>query len=1031
MLVAIAIGAALAAGAAPAVPPRVARYEIRAQIDPAEHRIAIEGTLVDADGANRPFRETKTINHPIVQEGEDYARGFAETEGTIREEGVFLSGSSGWYPAPEKGSLVTFSLDVTLPAGWEAISQGRRTVLETTPAGRHVVFVCDDPQEKIWLVAGPWIETARNVEGVDVVALLRTRDDALASKYLEATGPYLAMYGKLLGPYPYPKFALVENFWETGYGMPSFTLLGSKVIRLPFILTSSYPHEILHDWWGNGVYVATEGGNWSEGLTAYLADHLFAEQAGTGAAYRQDALQKYADYAARSRDFPLSQFRERHSPATEAVGYGKALMLFHMMRRELGDRVFVLGLRELYARSKFRRASFDDVRRALESAAARDLSASFDPWVTRAGAPRLRIEGVQGRADAGGVWHVTGTIVQAQRDAPFPLRVPVAVTVEGHADAVTSIVRSSSAKTPFELTLPARPLRVDVDPEFDLFRTLDVEEAPPALSGAFGAERCTMILPSHAPPDLLAAYRAMAQEWNTGRSSPMTITDDEAIAALPDGGSIWIVGFENRLRSAVDAAMKRYGDASAPDAGRARVLVARREPGKAPVIAFVAADRAAQVPGLTRKLPHYHKYSYLAFEGDEPTNVKKGRWPVSRSPMTAWLEGTPEMATLPAREPLAELPPAFSKERMLATVRALADPSLAGRPWDGAGARKAAATIAAAMKEAGLEVLAIDDAMPNVVGVLRGTKPEWASQSVVVGAHYDHLGTDASGTIFPGADDNASGVAILLELARQMAASGAASRTIVFAAFTGEEKGRLGSKRYAAGAGAWPAPQAIGMVNLDSVGRLGGGKVLVLGSSTADEWAPIAQGAGYVTGAAVEAVAADLGGSDQTSFVEAGVPAVQIFTGAHPDYHTPADTADKVDGEGLVKVAAVAREFVAYLAERDRPLTAHLAAGGPPGIAAANSAGGSLGERRASLGTIPDYAFSGPGVRITGTMPGSPAEKAGLIAGDVLTGIGETHVGSMRDFSDALKRHAPGDTVTITFVRGGATMSAPVVLASR
>jgi aminopeptidase N len=338
---------------------------------------------------------------------------------------------------------------------------------------------------------------------------------------------------------------------------------------------------------------------------------------------------------------------------------------------------------------------------------------------------------------------------------------------------------------------------------------------------------------------------------------------------------------------------------------------------------------------------------------------------------------------------------------------------------------RAAESIAAAMKEAGLEVLPADPAVRNVVGVLRGTKPEWAGSSVVVGAHYDHLGVGAGGTVHPGADDNASGVAVLLELARQMASSGSPQRTVIFAAFTGEETGLQGSKRYVAAPSAWPASKAIGMVNLDTVGRLGAGTILVLGASTADEWIHIANGAGYVTGAPVQAVMNDPGGSDQKSFVEAGVPAVQLFTGAHADYHTGGDTADKVDGGGLVKVAAVAREFVAYLAERDRPLTGKLGAQAPA------SAAHATGERRASLGTIPDYAFAGPGVRISGTMPGSPAEGAGLKAGDVLVRIGETPVGSMKEFSEALKPLAPGTKIVVTFVRDGATMTAQAALAAR
>jgi hypothetical protein len=835
------------------------------------------------------------------------------------------------------------------------------------------------------------------------------------------------MFGKLLGPYPYAKFALVENFWETGYGMPSFTLLGGRVLRLPFIVTSSYPHEILHNWWGNGVYVAEDGGNWSEGLTAYLADHLMAEQKGGGASYRQETLQKYADYVSRAKDLPLSAFRERHSPSTEAIGYGKALMLFHMTRRSLGDPAFVKALRAFYAQMKFQRASFTDLRRAFEAASGRSLAAAFDPFVTRPGAPRLRVRDVKATPGRDGSWRVTGTLEQTQSGEGYVLAVPIAVTSAGRSEAFQAVARMEAKSAAIDLTVPERPLRVDIDAEFDLFRMLDVEEAPPALSGAFGAETATFVLPSGAPAELRDAYAAMADEWNTGRASAMTIVSDDAIKTLPAAGSVWIVGYENRFAGAATQALAAYKASASPEAGRARVLVARRAAGEAPVIAFVAADHAAQVPGLARKLPHYHKYSYLAFEGDEPVNVDKGRWPVTRSPLTAFLSDPAPMAKLAAREPLAELPPAFSKERMLASVKLLASPEMRGRGAGTPELARAGEAIASAMREAGLEVMPIDPAAPNVIAVLRGTKAEWSGQSVIVGAHYDHLGVGDDGAVRPGADDNASGVAVLLELARQMASSGAPERTVIFAAFAGEETGLVGSKAYVAAPDSWPFPasKAIGMVNLDTVGRLGTGAILVLGTSTADEWVHIANGAGYVTGARVQAVMNDPGGSDQMSFVAAGVPAVQLFTGAHPDYHAAGDTIEKIDGDGLVKVAAVAHEFAAYLAERDRPLTAHLAgASASPGAAVA-------GERRATLGTIPDYAFAGPGIRVSGTMPGSPAASAGLMAGDVLVKIGGTSIVSMKDFADALKALAPGTKVVVAFVRGTETRTVEAVLGAR
>src|SRR5262249_10334568 len=154
---------------------------------------------------------------------------------------------------------------------------------------------------------------SREAGAVKAMAFLRKPDQELANRYLDATAQYLEMYRGLLGPYPYSKFALVENFWETGYGMPSFTLLGEQVIRFPFILHSSYPHELLHNGGGNAVFVASGGGNGCEGLPAYPAAHLIAEQRGRGAEPRRAILQRVTDYVTAETDFPLSRFQSRHN----------------------------------------------------------------------------------------------------------------------------------------------------------------------------------------------------------------------------------------------------------------------------------------------------------------------------------------------------------------------------------------------------------------------------------------------------------------------------------------------------------------------------------------------------------------------------------------------------------------------------------------------------------------------------------------------------------------------------------------------
>lgn len=251
------------------------------------------------------------------------------------------------------------------------------------------------PQDELYLIAAPFQLYRQPTPHAEAQAFLRNPDDNLAARYLDATATYLERYSQLIGPYPYAEFALVENFWATGYGMPSFTLLGPRVIRLPFILHSSYPHEILHNWWGNGVYVDYAQGNWSEGLTAYLSDHLNQELAGKGADYRRDQLKAYADYVRDNEDQPLTRFRGRHGAASQAIGYGKALMLFHMLRTELGDPVLVNGLRRFYRDNRFTEAGWAELEAAFEAESKQDLNRFFRAWTARPGAPSLALDALR------------------------------------------------------------------------------------------------------------------------------------------------------------------------------------------------------------------------------------------------------------------------------------------------------------------------------------------------------------------------------------------------------------------------------------------------------------------------------------------------------------------------------------------------------------------------------------------------------------------------------------------------------------
>ena len=1014
------------------------------------------------------------IRHPVQATAAEYARGFSETPGTIEPQGAYLAGSSLWVPWFGEG-LLTFRMTTRLGDGWDSVSQGNRIARRMEGEERVTTWECPDPTEEIYLVAGPFTEYEQAAGPVTAMACLRKPDPGLAERYLTTTASYLEMYQKLIGPFPYAKFALVENFWETGYGMPSFTLLGEKVIRFPFILHSSYPHELLHNYWGNGVYVDYSGGNWSEGLTAYLADHLIAEQRGQGEEYRRTTLQKYTDYVNPLNDFPLVRFRVRHDAASEAIGYGKSMMVFHMLRRAVGDKTFTQILQTFYQHHRFTRATFQDFATAATAATAvsgQDQLGFFQLWTERAGAPELQVEAAQAEPVGDG-WRVRFRLRQVQGGEPFPLSVPVAVTVAGQAGAVVKTVWMPAANGEFSVAVPGQPVRLDVDPQYDLFRRLDRREIPPALSQAFGAGKVVLVVPSDGPEALRSGYRQLAEQWARERPGQMEVKQDDELASLPAAGAVWLLGWENRFRPTLETGLAPYGarlttegavigGQTWPAAGHSLVIAVRHPADAAGVLVWVGADNAAALPGLGRKLPHYGKYSYLGFEGDEPANVLKGQWPAVDSPLTVRLgESEAAMGKLSARPALAELPPPFSAARMREDVNALASPELEGRGWGSAGLTRAANYIAEQFQASGLRPggnaggyfqtwteAGGPDKIPadlrNVIGVLPGTRADWAGQSVVVCAHYDHLGRGwpdvrqgDEGKVHPGADDNASGVAVLLELARVMASEGPPERSVVFVALAGEEAGRRGSKHYLEQGGAFPPEKIMGALNLDTVGRLGSGKILVLGGSSAREWVHIVMGCSYVTGVPAELVQQELDSSDQASFHEWGAPAVQLFTGPHADYHRPADTPDKVDVPGLVKVAAFTREAVRYLAERAEPLTkvapkppAEKPEAGPP-AAGSPPPGGEGTPRRASLGTMPDFAFNGPGVRVAMVTDGSPAAKAGLQAGDVIVELAGQAVADLKAYAAALRAHQPGETVSVTFLRGEERRSVTVTLGAR
>ncbi|MGH1362244.1 MAG: M28 family peptidase [Calditrichia bacterium] len=303
----------------------------------------------------------------------------------------------------------------------------------------------------------------------------------------------------------------------------------------------------------------------------------------------------------------------------------------------------------------------------------------------------------------------------------------------------------------------------------------------------------------------------------------------------------------------------------------------------------------------------------------------------------------------------------------------------------------------------------------NVVGRVSGTNPDLADEAIIVGAHYDHLGMGGAGSrddsgepkIHNGADDNASGTAAVLEIAR-MVAKNPLPRPVIFMGFSAEEMGLLGSSHYVDNP-LVDLDQSIAMINLDMIGRMEQGKIILNGTGTASEWPAMLDSLQNKYNFQMTRNKDGYGPSDYSSFYSKKLPVISLFTGLHDDYHRPGDDWDKINYAGMDSLTEFTHDIVSYIA---------MMAEKPTFIEAEESprARSSM-SFRVRMGTIPDYSDHPQGLRITGVKAGSPAENAGLAGGDIITAFGDLKIKNIYDYTFALGKFAPGDTVVIKVLR--------------
>jgi len=567
----------------------------------------------------------------------------SETSGHIGPEGVYLSSESRWYPDLD-GSLATYDATITVPEGWAAVTQG-------TAQSDQTRWVVSTKSEALTVVANRFVVKRRawqvqSGQTIQLATYLFPENAALADDYLDASARYLDAYIPLLGPYPFSQFAVVENFFSSGLGMPSFTLLGSGVIKRRYTQPYALGHEIVHSWIGNGVFNRVNQGNWVEGLTTYLSNYYYHELTGDEVQAREQRrlmLLGYSVYVRPGDDYPLEQFTQKHDEKDNAVGYQKSAMVFHLLRQEVGDAAFWRALKQIPERYLGAVVDWRDLENTFQEAAGRDMRWFFAQWVERAGAPDVALSGLQVQpihGTAGRVGMVEATVHIAQQGVAYRIPIELEFTSVGGGTHRVRI-QLTEAQQDVKVPLSERPSAVRLDPDFHLFRRVARGDMAPMLNLYVTDPLRTVISPAPVSSDQSAPFgevvqRIVAQE----REKPdvqrtAVLQESETTRRLPEG-SLLLLG-DPRKNPAASAAVHDCGDrVRLTDNGFS--LEGRTYEG--PTMALLVSCRRKDQPGsvvtllygvtpkalgrVTRLLFFYGWQSYVVFR--EGAVVARGDW---------------------------------------------------------------------------------------------------------------------------------------------------------------------------------------------------------------------------------------------------------------------------------------------------------------------------------------------------------------------------------------------------------------------
>ncbi|MFQ5428503.1 MAG: M1 family metallopeptidase [Thermodesulfobacteriota bacterium] len=466
-----------------------------------------------------------------IQRGVSYIN-----EGVMGPRGLFLPSSSYWYPHTENGAA-QYNLSINMPRGFTTVSEGDWMLHMSSADRTFDRWKTTRPIDGLDIVSSKFRVKKTVHNDIKIYTFFLKKDEKLSATYSEKTAGYLDFYEESFGKYPFTKFAVVESFLPTGFGMPSFTLLGSKVLRLPFIPDTSLGHEIAHSWWGNSVFIDASLGNWAEALTTYTADYQYERSKGEAEAeeFRFKKLEGYKNFA--GKDSPsLSEFITPKEPSDRAVGYNKGVMVFAMLEDIVGSETFNKALKDFYSDKAFKRGTWKDLEEAFARASEKDLTWFFEQWLHRTGGPELGLTDVSMKEEGEGF--VT-TFKISQKEPAYTMTVPARITTV-NGEVIEKNLEVKSKSSGFSITTVEKPVTLELDPRYRLFRILSAEEVPPSLSVVLGDKDTILVI---------AGDESLRSKFSTGaellsKDYGLTVTEvtKEEIKKTLEEKSLFILG---------------------------------------------------------------------------------------------------------------------------------------------------------------------------------------------------------------------------------------------------------------------------------------------------------------------------------------------------------------------------------------------------------------------------------------------------------------------------------------------------------